>query len=140
MASRNMEALLTLLGEGEFKVDRASAEFQRMMAEIFDQDIEVHEPPCLPHGGVHHGRDNWFKVRRIMMETWEQKVDILHIWEVPDQEVIVLNYRFEWTARSTGRSVRFPAIEVLTWRDGSIVKVEFYPQDAKLILDTLQTA
>ena len=138
MASKNMETLLNLIGGADFKQDRTSPEFQQMMAEVFAPDIEVHEPPCLPHGGVHRGRENWFKVRATMMELWDQKLDVQNIWEVPDAGVIILNYMMDWTGKATGRSVRIPAIEVLTFRDGAIAKIEFFPQDAKLILDTLE--
>jgi ketosteroid isomerase-like protein len=132
-----METLLNLIGGADFKKDRTSEEFRKQMLEAFAPDIEVHEPPCLPHGGVHKGRDNWLEVRRTMMSLWDQKLDVLHIWEVPGEDVIVLNYMMDWTAKSTDRNVRIPAVEVLTFRDGAIAKVEFYPQDAKAILDTL---
>jgi len=138
MASKNMELLLNLIGGADFKVDRTSPEFQKQMAEVFALDIEVHEPPCLPHGGVHRGRENWLEVRRTMMSLWDQKLDVVHIWEVPEDDVIILNYMMDWTGKATGRNVRFPAVEVLTFRDGAIAKIEFYPQDAKLILDTLE--
>jgi ketosteroid isomerase-like protein len=137
MSSRNMEVLLNLIGGTEFKKDRTSEEFQKEMFETFDPDIEVHEPPCFPHGGVHKGRESWFRVRKIMTDTWDQKLDIQSIWEVPDADVIVLNYDMDWTAKSTGRNVKTPAHEELTFRDGRIVKIRFFPMDAKAIADTL---
>ncbi len=142
MTSRNMETLNTMLGGGEesFNNDRATPEYEQRMAEYFDPEIEVHEPDCLPHGGVHHGRETWFKVRRTMMALWEQRLDILHIWEVPDADVIILNYMMDWTAKETGRSFRMPATEVLTFRNAKIVKVEFYPRDAKEMADSLLPA
>jgi ketosteroid isomerase-like protein len=132
-----METLLKLMGGAKFNEDRASTEYEKRMSEVFAADIEVHEPPCLPHGGVHKGRENWLKVRRTMMSLWDQKLEVLHIWEVPDADVIMLNYMMDWTARETGRNFRIPAIEVLTFRDGKIAKIEFYPRDAKAMLDTL---
>jgi ketosteroid isomerase-like protein len=137
LVSKNMEILRNLIGGSQF-TDRTSEEFQKAMAQVFAPDIEVHEPECLPYGGVHRGRDNWLNVRRTMMSLWDQKLDVMHMWEIPEDEVIVMNYMMEWTARSTGRTFRQPAIEVLTFKDGHIVKVEFYPQDAKAMVDTLQ--
>ena len=137
--SANMQTLQRMLGGGEesFNRDRTSPEYEQRMAEHFDPDIEVHEPDCLPHGGVHRGRDAWFTVRRIMMATWDQHMDILNIWEDRDAGVIILNYLMDWTARDTGRNFRMPAIEVLTFRDAKIAKVEFYPRDAKEMADSL---
>ena len=140
MASQNMETLLKLMGGAKFTEDRASAEFEQRMSEVFAADIEVHEPPCLPHGGVHQGRENWLQVRQTMMSLWEQKMDVLNIWEVPEADVIMLNYQMNWTSRETGRSFDMPAVEVLTFRDGAIAKIEFYPRDAKAMLDTLPTS
>ncbi|GGM97923.1 nuclear transport factor 2 family protein [Streptomyces fuscichromogenes] len=127
-------------GTAEFNKDRTSEAYEHRMVEFFHSDIEVHEPPCLPHGGVHRGRETWLRVRRTMMSHWEQKLDILHVWEDPEADVIILNYMMDWTARTTGRSFRMPAVEVLTFRDAKIVKVEFYPQDAKAMAESLEPA
>ena len=134
--SNNMDILRKLMGGSQFK-DRTSDEFKRAMAEVFASDIEVHEPECLPYGGVHRGRENWLNIRETMMSLWEQKLDVLHMWDLPEDDVIIMNYMMEWTARSTGLTFRQPAIEVLTFKNGQIVKVEFYPQDAKAMVDTL---
>jgi ketosteroid isomerase-like protein len=137
-----METLQKLIGGGgdDFNADRSGADYEKRLRGVFAEDIEVHEPGCLPHGGIHKGRDTWFEVRRTMMSLWDQKLDVLHIWEVPDADVIMLNYMMDWTAKETGRSFQIPAIEVLTFRDGKIAKIEFYPRDAKAMLDTLQAS
>jgi hypothetical protein len=135
-----MQTLQTLLGGGnaEFSKNRTSDASGQWLREFYDPGIEVHEPPCLPHGGVHRGVDNWLNVRKIMMATWEQKLDILNIYEDAEKNVIILNYLMDWTARSTGRNFRMPAIEVLTFQDAKIAKVEFYPQDAKAMAESLE--
>lgn len=140
MTSKNMETLQAMIGGGndEFNKDRTSEAYEQRMIQFFHPDIEVHEPPCLPHGGVHKGRETWLSVRRIMMDHWEQKLDILHIYEDTDANVIMLNYMMDWTAKNTGKSFRMPAIEVLTFKDGLIAKVEFYPQDAKAMAESLE--
>jgi ketosteroid isomerase-like protein len=131
-----MEILQNLMGGTQFK-DRTSEDFQKKMAEVFALDVEVHEPECLPHGGVHKGRDNWLQVRRTMMELWDQKIDVLDMWEVPESDVIINHYMLDWTAKSTGRNVRQLAVEVIHFRDGQISRVEFYAHDAKALLDSL---
>ncbi len=146
MGSRNMQILQNLMGGSQVKdrsiEDRTGADFERSMADVFAPDVEVHEPACMPHGGVHKGRERWFEVRRQMLEQraaspWDQKLEVLHMWEVPDEDIIVMNYMMEWTDSRTGHSFRQPAVEVLTFRDGRIVKTEFYPQDSHALLVTL---
>jgi ketosteroid isomerase-like protein len=140
VTSPNMQTLETLLGGGnaELNKNRTSGAFEQWLREFYDPDIEVHEPPSLPYGGVHRGVDNWLNARKIMMATWEQKLDILNIYEDAEKNVIILNYLMDWTAKSTGRNFRMPAIEVLTFRDAKIAKLEFYPQDAKAMADSLE--
>jgi ketosteroid isomerase-like protein len=130
----------TLLGGGnaEFNKSRTSGAFEQWLREFYDPDVEVHEPPSLPHGGVHRGVDNWLNARKIMMVTWEQKLDILNVYEDAEKNVIILNYRMDWTAKSTGRNFRMPAIEVLTFRDAKNAKVEVYPCAAKAMAESLE--
>lgn len=63
---------------------------------------------------------------------------MLNIYEDAERDVIILNYLMNWTAKSSGRNFRMPAIEVLTFRDAKIAKLEFYPQDAKAMADSLE--
>lgn len=140
MTSENMATLNTMLGGGnaEFNSDRTRPEYEDRMSAIFDPDIEVHEPLCLPHGGIHKGRETWLKVRRTMIEHWDQNLEILHVWEDREANVIILNYMMDWTGKATGRRVQMPAIEVLTFKNAKIVKVEFYPRDAKALAESLE--
>jgi hypothetical protein len=135
-----MRTLQALLGGGgaEFSKNRTSGAFEQWLREFYDPGIEVHEPPSLPHGGVHRGVDNWLNARKVMMATWEQKLDILNIYEDAEKNVIILNYLMDWTAKSTGRNFLMPAIEVLTFRDAKIAKIEFYPHDAKAMAESLE--
>ncbi len=137
MVSKNMEVLQTLVGGPDFNEDRTTPEFQQKMFDVFAPDIEVHEPNCLPHGGVHKGRENWFAVRKVMTDTWDQKLDIKAMWEVEEADVIVLVYEVDWTAKSTGRNAKTAAHEEITFKDGQIAKIRFFPMDAKALADTL---
>lgn len=140
MTSSNMRTLQTLLGgnAADLNKNRTSDDFDQGLREFYDPDIEVHQPACLPHGGVHRGVDNWLNARRIMMSTWEQKLDLLNIYEDVEKNVIILNFVLDWTARSTNRNFRMPAVEVLTFRDAKIAKIEVYPQDARVMAESLE--
>jgi ketosteroid isomerase-like protein len=133
-----MQTYLRLTGQADFSEDLTSDTASNAMLAAATPDVEIHEPASLPQGGVHKGHDAWLELHHLMRSLWEQKVETVHVWDVPDDDVIVLYSMMDWTAKATGRQIRFPAVEVLTFRDGLICKVEIFHQDAKAVLDTLQ--
>ncbi len=138
MTSQNLETYERLKVQAEFEHDLTSDKSQQAMLEAFTPDFEIVEPPSLPHGGVHKGRDAWLKMHAVMRERWHQKVWVEHIWDLPLDDVIVLYSTMEWTANATGKTVRFPATEVLWFRDAKVARVELFLQDTKRILETLE--
>lgn len=140
MASRNMETYRRLVEQADFENDLTSERSQDAMFAAFTEDYQVVEPPSLPHGGVHQGREAWMKMHGTMRSLWSQKIVPADVWDVPEADLIVLHSHMEWTAHSTGRTARFPAVELLHFRDGLICKVEMFMQDTKVVLDTLDPA
>ena len=138
MPSRNMEVFLSLKDAANFEDDLTSEKSQGAMLDVFAKDIVVVEPPSLPQGGVHEGIDAWQEMHHLMRSLWVQKVDIKHVWDIPESDLIVLYSEMEWTANATGKVVTFPAVELLHFRDEKIAKIEMFLQDSKVILDTLQ--
>ncbi len=147
MTSRNRAALDKMLGASKVSrrsvAERTGDEVEATMAEVFADDVEVHEPGCMPYGGVHKGRDTWFAVRREMLakraaSPWQQELNVQHIWEIPEDDVIIMHYLMEWTDKRTGRSFSQPSLEILTFDEGKIVKTELFPQDSHALLDTLE--
>jgi ketosteroid isomerase-like protein len=133
-----MQTYLRLVGKAGFSEDLTSDTASNAMLAAATPDVEIHEPASLPQGGVHKGHDAWLELHQTMRSLWEQKVETVHVWDLPEDDVIVLYSMMDWTAKDTGRQIRFPAVEVLTFRDGLICKVEIFHQDAKAVLDTLQ--
>jgi ketosteroid isomerase-like protein len=138
MTSRNMQTYLKLTGQAEFSDDLTSDKASNAVLAAATPDVEIHEPASLPQGGVHKGHQAWLELHHTMRSLWEQKVETLRVWDMAEDDVIVLYSMMDWTAKATGRQIRFPAVEVLTFRDGLICKVEIFHQDAKAVLDTLQ--
>jgi ketosteroid isomerase-like protein len=138
MTSRNLQTYLRLVGKAGFSEDLTSDTASNAMLAAATTDVEIHEPASLPQGGVHKGHDAWLELHHTMRSLWEQKVETVHVWDLPEDDVIVLYSMMDWTAKATGRRIRFPAVEVLTFRDGLVCKVEIFHQDAKAVLDTLQ--
>lgn len=104
--------------------------------DVFDPQMTVIEPVSLPHGGHHHGRQEYRRLQARMRELWEQQIESAEYWQCADDRV-ALRIVIRWTARETGRSVVLPMIDLMRFRDGKIIEVEVFLQDTKALLDTL---
>jgi hypothetical protein len=137
MPSANMETFLKLKDAADMANDLTSDKAQQAMWNAYSPDFEIIEPSSLPTGGVHKGRDDWLKMNNLMRSIWEQKVWIHKMYDLPEDDLIILYSTIEWTSRETGKTARVPAVELLHFRDALISKIEMFFQDTKQILDTL---
>lgn len=138
MASKNMETYNRLRESAEMDKDLTSDKSRNAMLEAYTDDFEIVEPPSLPYGGVHKGKPAWIKMQQEMRALFDQKVFFDEIMDIPEHDCILLVSRMEWTAKSTGKEVKFPALELLRFRDGKICKIEMFLDDTKMIMDTLE--
>jgi ketosteroid isomerase-like protein len=138
MGSRNLDAFHRLEELAGFEHDITSKRSRQAVAAALTPDYVIIEPPSLPHGGVHEGVEAWLAMNARMRSLWQQQDKTEHLWDVPEDDIIVRYSSMEWTSKATGRTVRFPSVQVLHFRDGRIAKVEMFVQDTKLILDTLE--
>jgi ketosteroid isomerase-like protein len=104
--------------------------------ELFAEDVIIIEPDSLPHGGRHEGLDNFRALQDQMRAVWDQHIESAEYWQNADDRV-TLRIVIRWTARSTGRSVVVPMIDLIRFRGGRIVEVEAFIHDTKALLDTL---
>ncbi|MGH3253495.1 MAG: hypothetical protein ACRDOI_45775 [Trebonia sp.] len=137
--SRNLLAYRRMHQQAEFENDITSDKSRQVMWDNFTPDYEIIEPPSLPHGGIYKGRDEWARMNQTMRSLWAQKVRPLHVWDVPEDDLLVLYSEMEWTAKATGKTVAFPAVELLYYADEKISKVEMFLLDTTIILDTLES-
>jgi ketosteroid isomerase-like protein len=103
---------------------------------VFDPRLTVIEPVSLPHGGRHHGVEQYRALQAKMRELWAQQIESAEYWQCADDRV-VLRIVIKWTARETGRFVVLPMIDLMRFQDGKIIEVEVFLQDTKALLDTL---
>ena len=104
--------------------------------DVFDDDVTVIEPLSLPHGGRHRGLEEYRSLQDQMRRMWDQRIESAEYWPCGDDQV-ALRIVIRWSARSTGRSVVLPMIDMIKFRAGKIVEVEVFLQDTKALLDTL---
>jgi len=138
MVSRNMAAYRRLHDQADFENDLNGDRSHQAMLAAFTDDFEIVEPASLPHGGSYKGLEEWARMSAKMKSIWDQSVKPTRVLDVPEHDLIVLCTDMEWTAKATGKTVRFPAVELLHFRDGQICRVEIFPSDTKAILDTLE--
>jgi ketosteroid isomerase-like protein len=104
--------------------------------ELFDENMTILEPISLPHGGRHHGVTAYRELQERMRALWEQRIEATDYWQCGEDRV-ALRIVIAWTARTTGRRVVLPMIDLMRFRHGKIVEVEVFLQDTKALLDTL---
>jgi len=104
--------------------------------QVFADDIVLIEPASLPHGGRHQGLNAFEAVQAGMRELWDQRIETADYWLCAEDRV-TLRIVIRWTARTTGRSVVLPMIDLMRFRDGHIVEIEVFLHDTAALLDTL---
>jgi ketosteroid isomerase-like protein len=104
--------------------------------ELFSPDVVLVEPPSLPHGGRHAGIEAFAAVQAGMRELWEQRIEDAAYWLCgPDRAC--LRIVITWTARSTGRHVTLPMIDLISFGGGAITGIEAFVFDTAALLATL---
>jgi hypothetical protein len=135
MASRNIDTLNQL----QARLEKASSREEALgiFADVVCDDAEFCHAPTLPHGGVHRGRESLNEIQRLIGEHWDSKVSIERMWDVPEEDTVILYLSMKWTSHVTGRTERMPAMERIRFRDGKIARAEVMPRDTTAILSTL---
>jgi ketosteroid isomerase-like protein len=106
--------------------------------ELFSPDVVLVEPPSLPHGGRHAGIAEFTAAQAGMRELWEQRIEDATYWLCgPDQACVRIV--ITWTARSTGRSVTLPMIDMISFGEGAITRIEAFVFDTAALLSTLDS-
>jgi ketosteroid isomerase-like protein len=107
--------------------------------ELFSPDVVLVEPPSLPHGGRHAGIEAFAAAQAGMRELWEQRIEDAAYWLCgPDRACVRIV--ITWTARSTGRRVTLPMIDLISFGDGAITAIEAFVFDTAALLATLDGA
>jgi hypothetical protein len=119
----------------EFETLAMSGRLDEALERCIHPEIEVIEPPCLPHGGRWKGHEGLCRMMEIRRSIWDNTFDGYEYWDAGDAIIVyqVLTAR----AKSTGRVARFPAVRIHKFRDGKLSFLEIV-DDTKAFLDTLE--
>jgi uncharacterized protein len=100
--------------------------------ELFDPEIEAHDPPEMPDAAIHRGRE---AVRRDWEHTYELfedfTVEIEKLIDCGDDVVVFLLYRGRGT--ESGAEVEASMANVWTVRDGKAIRLRQFLDRAKAL-------
>jgi hypothetical protein len=120
----------------EFSELFRAGEMERACRTYMHPDLEIHEPPSLPQGGVFRGWDAPIRITKIYTSIWDIEVGPLEMCEAGD--LLIWRAMFTWKSKKTGKSVTAPAVEVNYFQDGKTVRMEVFHHDTQGMLDTLK--
>jgi ketosteroid isomerase-like protein len=91
-------------------------------------DVEIHarDSTAVPADllGVHRGHDGWHHIVQGVLEVWEFKWQPEEVLDCGHQAVIAL--RLETRGRGSGVPMSRRVFDVLSWRDGLVVRQEIF--------------
>ena len=108
------------------QLDALDHETRAVVFDFFDPDIEIHEDPRFPEGGVYRGVDAARRYLEQFTESFDEFVfDSLEFVPVADDRVLV-QFRLRMRGRESGAPAEaFPGW-LYTVRDGRAVKIEAF--------------
>jgi ketosteroid isomerase-like protein len=100
-------------GTGQFELD------------FFDPDMEWHNAPELPGGGVHHGREAVLADLAAQGEAWESR-SATPGEIIPLGDKVVVFVEGTGTGKTSGAEVRFDVVHVWTLNNGKVTRIEAF--------------
>ena len=101
-------------------------------------DFECHEPNGLPQEGVFKGQNAPIEISKIYRGIWDISADQLEFWEAEDADIVFSRYVISWTSKETGKSMTQPVLEINTFKDGKIQKMEVFHFNPIGLMNTLE--
>ena len=100
---------------------------------LIDPEIEYHDAPGLPGGGVHRGREAFRRHVESYIEAWsESRIEIEEIRPVGDR--VVARIRYVGVGRATGIQVETPGSgAVYELREGRCLRVRQFADHAEAL-------
>ncbi len=115
------------------------------MLECYDRDVEIHESPALPYGGVYRGHDGVRRHAAGFLQTWgeyqEAEGPRLDPVFVPGQDgVVVVLFRHRAVDPRSGLALDQPEVGVYEVAAGKVVRSRMYHFDPRALAEFLDGA
>lgn len=103
-----------------------SGDWQGACATFVAADFECHEPPGLPQEGVFRGREASIEISKIYRGIWDVEIGKQEYWEAEADDIVFSRYEITWKATDTGKSMTQPVMEINTFENGLLKKMEVF--------------
>jgi uncharacterized protein len=97
----------------------------RFEQDFFDPEMEWHNAPELPGGGVHRGREAVLADLAAQGEAWESRT-AMPDEIIPAGDKVVVFVRGSGIGKVSGAEVQIDVVHVWTLRDGRVTRIEAF--------------
>ena len=130
---------LNITGVVEEMLDHATHGRWQALDDVLDEEFVIVEPQSLPYGGTHYGVGGYVTLMQQIGALFELAFERQPLYPL-DGSTVLVRMQVTFTARSTGRSVSLPVLELLEVAAGRVRRSEVFLADTAALLDTLVTA
>jgi ketosteroid isomerase-like protein len=93
---------------------------------FFDPEIEIHDPPELPDAGVYHGPQGWLQqIENFDQAFSELSYEPLEFIDAGDERVVDV-IKASGVAKIGDLKAEVTYAQIDTWRDGKVVKIQYF--------------
>jgi ketosteroid isomerase-like protein len=118
-----LRAFVDLLSGGD--ADRAF--------KLLHPDVVVHEADALPYSGTYHGVEGFGQMMEQLFGTFDLQINKYEVLDAGDS--VIARMEISLTARSSGRSIDMPIVELYRFTDGLISEVDIFYKDTKAVAE-----
>ncbi|MFG1608573.1 nuclear transport factor 2 family protein [Actinoplanes sp. NPDC049265] len=97
----------------------------RLLLDLFDPDVDIHETPITPWGGEFHGRDEMIEMfSKLSTYLGPEPIKIRGIFG--EEDSVVVRFLGNFKADPDAEPVSIDVVEWYTFRDGLIVDLRVF--------------
>jgi ketosteroid isomerase-like protein len=104
---------------------------------MLDDGFVIHEAESLPYGGEHHGPNGFAALMAELSGKWWQATAFAVETIAGEGDRVIAYGMMTLTGLSTGRTVRMPAAELWTLKDGRVRELRILYGDVALANDAM---
>ena len=129
-------SIVNITGVVEQMLGHAAAARWEALRDVLDEEFTINEPASLPYGGAHHGFEGYVALMRQIGATFELVFEPHGLYALDDRNVL-LHMDVTFAARSTGKRVTLPVVELLEVAGARVRRSEVFISDTAALLATL---
>jgi uncharacterized protein len=100
---------------------------------LLHPDVVVYEADALPYSGTYHGVEGFGQMMEQLFGTFDLQINKYEVLDAGDS--VIARMEISLTARSSGRSIDMPIVELYRFTDGLISEVDIFYKDTKAVAE-----